>query len=69
MGESTIALQSDQGWQRQEAGTQVVGGQPLLHQEDIREREKDVQGKHEDTTYPPPESSHATVWPRGPCLF
>ena len=39
-----MALQSDQGWHRQEAGTQVVEGQPLLHWEDMREREKDVQG-------------------------
>lgn len=38
VGESTIALQSDQGWHRQEAGTQAVGGQPLLHREDMREK-------------------------------
>ena len=30
VGESTTAPQSDQGWHRQDAGTQVVGGQPLL---------------------------------------
>lgn len=52
VGESTTAPQSDQGWHRQDAGTQVVGGQPLLHREDMREK-KDAQGKHEDTTHPP----------------
>ena len=60
VGESTTAPQSDQGWHRQDAGTQVVGGQPLLHLEDMRERKKDAQGKHKDTTHPPPESLHVT---------
>lgn len=60
VGESTTAPQSDQGWHRQDAGTQVVGGQTLLHLEDMRERKKDAQGKHEDITHPPPESLHVT---------
>ena len=40
VGESTTAPQSDQGWHRQDAGTQVVGGQPLLHREDMREEKR-----------------------------
>lgn len=39
VGDPTAAPQSNQGWHTQGAGTQVVGHQPLLHREDMRERD------------------------------